>query len=172
MANLCDYMMKIKGRREDINELIELMKADLNYHNEQTDKNKRIECVGVLSVDKVNDSIYVATIDGNCSCSVDTSMIEEGNHTTLPVQSKILNLVIEIYSLETGIGFMEYYLIENGIIKSKKCVDYEEYSIEGFETKYEAEEDLGVQFTDKEWTHANHEEGYITRGGMEWDFII
>ena len=33
MANLCEFMMKIKGKTENVYELIRLMKADLNNHN-------------------------------------------------------------------------------------------------------------------------------------------
>lgn len=169
MANLCDFMMKIKGKTENVYELIRLMKADLNNHNEQTGKKKRIECVDVLSMENVNGT-YVATIDGNCSWSVYTSMLEEGIHTTIPVESKRLNIDVEIYS--AGTGFMEHYIIKNGVLESSKCVDYEEYCIEGYNTKEEAEEDLDIHFTDKEWANANHDEGYIACGGMEWHFAI
>lgn len=64
MSNLCDYMMKIKGKKENIEEFIKLMKADLKYHDIQSDK-KRIECVDVLSMENVNGT-YVATLEGNC----------------------------------------------------------------------------------------------------------
>ena len=46
--------------------------------------------------------------------------------TTLPDESRRLNLKIELYSEEPGCGFMEHYLIDNGEILIEDCVDYEE----------------------------------------------
>ena len=46
--------------------------------------------------------------------------------TTLPDESRRLNLKIEVYSEEPGCGFMEHYLIDNGEILIEDCVDYEE----------------------------------------------
>lgn len=48
--------------------------------------------------------------------------------TTLPDESKNLNLKIEVYSEESGCAFMEHFLIDNGEILIDDCVDvkYEE----------------------------------------------
>lgn len=46
--------------------------------------------------------------------------------TTLPDESRRLNLKIEVYSEEPGCGFMEHYLIDNGEILIEDCVDYME----------------------------------------------
>lgn len=55
--------------------------------------------------------------------------------TTLPDESRRLNLKIEVYSEEPGCGFMEHYLIDNGEILIEDCVDYEEVlDEEGIET--------------------------------------
>lgn len=45
--------------------------------------------------------------------------------TTLPDESKNLNLKIEVYSEESGCAFMEHFLIDNGEILIEDCVDIE-----------------------------------------------
>ena len=49
--------------------------------------------------------------------------------------TKELNLTVEIFSSEPGVGFMEHYLVENGEISVDECVKYHE--VENEEGDYE-----------------------------------
>ena len=95
---------------------------------------------------------------------------EDFRGTTLPIESERLHLNIEVFSEECGMCFQEHYVIINGDIIVSECVEWEEYCLEDYETKEEAEEDLGIEITDEEWESG---EPYISRGGFgEWDFSI
>ena len=66
--------------------------------------------------------------------------------------------------------FQEHYVIINGDIITDECVDWQEYAIYEYETKEEAEDDLGIEITDEEWDSG---EDYISRGGFDgWNFEI
>lgn len=87
----------------------------------------------------------------------------------MQLESKRLNLDIEVYSEECGCCFQEHYIIVNGNIVADECVDWYEYYIGDYNTKEEAEEELEIEITDQEWKH----DYYISRGGFEnWDFEI
>lgn len=107
-----------------------------------------------------------AVLTGNCAWSITSCMMNEGRFgyyqslketygnkskaTTLAFESKRLNLIVEIYSEETGVGFSEHILYVNGEEIENECVDY--YEI---------------------WYDENDEEldEPITRGGFEnWEF--
>lgn len=105
-------------------------------------------------VDRSVDEPNASYISGYCAWSVYSCMFgtshtyyddfiteKYGNKyigfmgTTLPDESRKLNLKIEVYSEEPGCGFMEHYLIDNGEILIEDCVDYQEVlDEEGIET--------------------------------------
>ena len=83
-----------------------------------------------------------------------------------------INLEIEVYSEESGMCFQEHYIIKNGCVNTKECVDYYEYYIGDYKTKKEAEADCGTKFSKEEWKARNEEE-YVRRGGFSsWDCNI
>jgi len=53
-------------------------------------------------------------------------------------------------------------------VQVDETADWYEYDLDEFETKEEAERELEISITDKEWTAG----GYISRGGFDWDFEI
>lgn len=105
-------------------------------------------------VNRSKDELNASYISGYCAWSVYSCMFgtrhtyyddfiteKYGNKyigfmgTTLPDESRRLNLKIEVYSEEPGCGFMEHYLIDNGEILIEDCVDYQEVlDEEGIET--------------------------------------
>lgn len=96
---------------------------------------------------------------------------EEHEYITLWEACKRWNIIMEVYSEEGGIGFQEHFICDKGEVICEECVDWEEYDIYDYETKEEAEEDLGIKFTDEEWE--NQEDGRICRGGFgEWVYEI
>lgn len=179
MANVCGFNMCVKGNRSDIEQFYNAMlqkgniwmgrgaEAEISYK----DENK-------------------AFITGWCKWSILSALIENAvsmrterekwgfgeddpkdlEFITLFEACQKWNLVMEVYSEESGCEFQEHFVCDKGLIVCEECVDWFEYGIYEYETKEEAEEELGIEITDEEWNEGND---YITRGGFEsWNFEI
>ena len=130
-----------------------------------------------------------AQIDGWCKWSVSSAMIsnavsmrtepniwafsqrekDELEFITLTEATKKWNLVVEVYSEEPGCEFQEHYVFDNGIVLEDDYAEYHEYWVDEYETKEEAENELGIEITDEEWEAGDT----ICRGGFKnWDFEI
>lgn len=183
MPNYCDYEMRVQGKKENVEEFVKVIKTDYQYDNEgncKCEAGRHLWRVFEADSDIVDieDGLAVASIWGYCAWSVFSCMFDgdgtyqhdrpDGCGTTLPIESENLGLEIEVYSKEPGMCFMEHYYIDNGEITTDECIDYTEYYISEYETKEEAEEELGIIISDYEWEH----EDYIGRGGIEWEFSI
>lgn len=128
----------------------------------------------VLEEGKQDDKYY-AIITGDCAWSVYSCMmsgpgsyysnnvndneLRKEHSTTLVLESKSLKLKIKVYSAEPGMCFAEHYLIDNGEVIKNEEYDYNEFSLEDYNTKEEAESELGIKITDEEW----NKKDYITR---------
>lgn len=183
MPNYCDYEMMVKGKKENVEEFVMVIKTDYEYDkagNCKCEAGRHLWRVFEANSDIVDieDGLVVASVWGYCAWSVFSCMFDgdgtyqhdrpNGCGTTLEIESKNLGLEIEVYSKEPGMCFMEHYYIDNGEITTDECVEYAEYCISDYETKKEAEEELGIIISDYEWEH----EDYVGRGGMEWEFSI
>ena len=112
MANICDYEMRIIGKKESVKEMIDILK----------------DIYGFFSIDFNDDWIlederYVAVVFGECNWSVWSSMIENKNPDII-FESKRLSLEIEIHSTEEGCDLSEHYLIKNGNVEIEKTGNY------------------------------------------------
>ena len=179
MANICSFLMKVRGNKEDI----------IQFHKALTQDGKIWMGRGA-DADIEFEGDDLASMSGWCKWSVVSALIddaismrteprkwyrepgeEEREYITLYEACKRWNLVMEVYSEEGGCQFQEHFICDKGEVLCEECVDWEEYDIGDYESKEEAEEDLGVEFTDEEW--ANHDDYRITRGGFEnWSFDI
>lgn len=179
MANICSFVMKVRGNKEDIEQ----------FHKAVNQEGKIWMGRGA-ETDLTFEEDGAAFLSGWCKWSVVSSLIdnavsmrteperwyhkpgeEEHEYITLYEACKRWNLVMEVYSEEGGCQFQEHFLCDKGDVICEECVEWEEYDIGDYESKEEAEEDLDVEFTDEEW--ANHDDYRITRGGFEnWDFEI
>lgn len=186
MPNYCYYSMCVKGSKKNVEEFIKVMQADYNYSEKHFTFDRHMFRVFSAYADEVErdkGNVYSTVINGDCAWSVSTCMFE-GNYynslkerypdefrgTTLLRESKRLKLNIEVYSEESGCCFQEHYVIMDGDLIVDECVEWEEYSLDEYETKEEAERELEITITDEEWSD---NEGYITRGGFDnWDFEI
>lgn len=187
MPNYCNYSMCVKGNKENIEEFIKVMKSDYNYNTMEFGFDRHMFRVFEAECDEVeeyDDGVFQAIINGYCAWSVSSCMLEGGYYkdckdsfgddfrgTTLLLESKRLNIDIEVYSEECGMCFQEHYIITNGELECDECVDWSEIWIDDYKTKEEAEADLEMSITDEEWA-IGLEEGYFTRGGFNWDFEI
>ena len=179
MANICSFVMKVRGNKEDI----------IQFHKALTQEGKIWMGRGA-DADLTFKDDGAALMGGWCKWSIVSALIdnaismrteperwhrepgdEEREYITLYEACKRWNLVMEVYSEEGGCQFQEHFVCDNGDVICEECVDWEEYDVCEYETKEEAEEDLGEEFTDEEWE--NREDGRITRGGFEnWNFEI
>ena len=190
MPNYCTFSMKVNGKKESIEEFIEILNADYDYHNNRFTAKRHFyrvfeaECLDGISK---NDTDYSAIIKGYCAWSVYCCMFdgsltyyssgkkEHGRMfrgTMIPKESERLHLDIEIFSEETECAFMEHYIVKNGDIETDECVDYCVYFIDEYESKEEAEQKLDIIISDDEWNNRESSEYEIQRGGMEWNFSI
>lgn len=182
MANLCDYDMRIVGKKKNIQKFINALTqtgtiwmgrgAEANVTYEDTDGN---DCV--------------ATVFGYCKWSIVSSLIDNAKSMrktpenwsfgsddkvltfiTLDEASKIYNVDVEVYSEEPGCEFQEHYLIQKGKFIKDECVHYEEYFKGDFETKEDFEKEHDITISDEIW---NDGEDYYSVGGFKnWDFSI
>lgn len=179
------YSMCVKGKKENINEFIKVIKAGYDYGAMEFDHDRHFCRVFEAYYEEIEDlgnGLAQVIINGDCAWSVNSCMFEDGYYsslkaaypnefrgTTLPIESKRLGLDIEVFSEECGMCFQEHYVIINGDVIIDECVDWYEYCIDEYKTKEEAEEDLGIEITDEEW----EEHEFISRGGFgDWNFDI
>ena len=171
--------MKVRGYKDDIIQLHKAMTQEGNiWMGRGADADLEFE-----------DDDF-ATLTGTCKWSIQSALIDNAvsmrNHPerwhfgdmdpsslefiTLYQACYRWNLVMEVYSEECGNQFQEHYICDKGVILCDDCVDWEEYWIDDYETKEEAEAELGITITDEEWENRDDR---ITRGGFEnWDFEI
>ena len=122
------------------------------------------------------DDKYYAIISGDCAWSVHSCMmsgpgsyysdnvndneLRKEHSTTLVLESENLKLKIEYYSAEPGMGFAEHCLIDNGKILIEEEFEYNEFYLGDYETKKDAEEELGIEISNQEWENPDR---YVTR---------
>lgn len=194
MPNICFYSMCVIGKKESVEEFIKVIKADYDYGTMEFTHDRHLFRVFEAYENNIEhigqnvqgDDLYEVIINGECAWSVGCCMFDDGYHgyyadfkkrfpndfrgTTIPIESKNLELSIEIFSEESGMCFQEHYMVVDGDVIVDECVDWDEYYIRDYATKEEAEEDLGIEITDEEW---NGPDDYISRGGFgSWDFEI
>jgi hypothetical protein len=179
MANICSFVMKVRGNKEDIEQFYKAVNQEGKIwmgRGAETDLTFKEDGAAFLS-GWCKWSVVSALIDNAISMRTEPERWyhepgeEEHEYITLYEACKRWNLVMEVYSEEGGCQFQEHFLCDKGEVICEECVEWEEYDISDYESKEEAEEDLDVEFTDEEW--ANHDDYRITRGGFEnWDFEI
>ncbi len=122
MANDCEFIMKIVGEKRDCEEFVSRMQYDENpYHFH------RIFNVDVSDYQYEDKSCYAF---GDCAWSLETCCRAFGysNGTDLfSVNTEELNLKIEAYSRELGIGFEEHYIYDRGCCLSDECLNVSSY---------------------------------------------
>lgn len=145
MANICSFIMIVKGKKESIETFRSMMNQDgMVYMGRGAD-------IDFEEMVEVEEGIYRCQIDGQTKWSIQSSLIDNAismrtdssrwsfgdmdktklSFVTLYEACEQLNLDMECYSEESGIGFQEHYLFVNGELLKEECVDYsEEYDEE------------------------------------------
>ena len=145
MANCCGYDMKITGNMQDIKELILMLQY--NHPYEHDGLGRTYSCYVVETGD--NTGITWATVSGDCAWSVSSAMMARaGRNRSLESETERLNLIVEVYSSETGCCFQEHILINRGVVEVDECVDYEERWVGEYESIEDYNEEFGTDFTE------------------------
>lgn len=145
MANLCSFLMKVRGNKEDI----------IQFHKALNQEGKIWMGRGA-ETDLTFEDDGAAFMSGTCKWSVISALVdnaismrteperwyhppgeEEHEYITLFEACKKWNLIMEVYSEECGIGFQEHFICDKGEVLCDECVDWEEYDIYDYETKEE-----------------------------------
>ena len=188
MPNYCNYSMKVNGTKANVDEFIKIIQTDYNFDdNGKCNVDRHFWRVFEADVtdEIIEDDFKSVIITGYCAWSVYSCMFDgpntyqshhpnpEDGGTTLPLESARLQLDIELFSEEPGCEFMEHYLIRNGEVEIDDCVEFSEYCTDDYETVEEMNDDLETDITQEEFNYANENcDGYVRRGGLEWDFEI
>lgn len=124
MPNYCDYTMKIVGKRIDCRTFMtKLSSYDVPEHFWRIFE--AIVCDEETEEDTV--SFYIS---GYCAWSLESCCRASGYSNGVDlfeVNTRELNLKMEAYSHEPGMGFEEHYIYDNGECVEAECVDMTEY---------------------------------------------
>ena len=188
--NICVFWLKAVGNKDSISKLKEWMSADYNYW-QTPDGQTHVECsadrhffrLGDVHIEEEDENS--AVICGNCAYAVKYCMFENSplsyysargdmfsairKSIDMVEATRALGLTVEIYSSESETCFSEHIVVKNGEIVTDQFTDYHEYSLEKYNSKEEAEEELKTTISDSEWNAG----GYITRcEWFPWKFSI
>lgn len=199
MANSCDFEMKVKGKSESVETLIKLLKDhELDESEERYFGGWLENIMYEMEDDPINQS-SIAFVTGGCKWSVILSLLgvkdsyydedkkdygDKSKVTCLENESKRLNLDIEIYSSEYGVGFEEHFLIKEGELLINDCVNAWQLDEMYFENEDLSEEfkEIVERFYKKKISNNEWEElhkwllenprNYRLGGYDEWKFEI
>lgn len=153
MPNICIGTVKVRGYKDNVEEFTRIIQSNYDYSKPDLDFHKphfwRIfeayiasyETYGLLAVAEYDIScawsVAVCMLPGKFSYYADTKDGINGVKTYgthLLEIGKKLNLDVEIFSSEPGMGFQEHYRIQSGIMCEDECTEYHELYIGEYET--------------------------------------
>ena len=162
MANICNFSMVVKGKKENIEQFTDMMQQ------KGTVWMGRGAVIHSQTMEEVENGKHRCQIDGDTKWSIMASMVLNAvsmrenpdmwyfadgvdktklSFVTLFEACEQLKLAMEVYSEECGEAFQEHYLFDEGQLMIDEVVEYtEEYNEE----------------TDE----------YESSGGFVWDFEI
>ena len=134
MPNICSYEMKVIGIKENLDKFVEVLQND--YHI--GDKDNKLHMYRVFEAEmfdeeQLSNDKYEYSIYGTCAWSVASCMTDSAasyyadyhkkdvNATCLRHLSDDLNLMIEVYSTEEGMGFQEHFFFDKGNVTINEC---------------------------------------------------
>lgn len=169
MPNYCYYEMKVIGSDDAIDELISMMKYSHPTHH----------FYRAFEADVYERGENYAFISGDVAWSINCAMFcyigycngTDKQFDFISNVSERLQLEIEIFSSEPGIGFQEHYLIRCGEMIIDDCKDYSEYYFDEYYYKGNTYEDKFADFIEKSGLKISpddlDENGYYHYGGIE-----
>ena len=144
MANNCLYTMKIIGTKENCEKWLELLNNyDIENHF------YRIFSTDVYEEETTTDGNTVMCISGDCAWSIESCCRTSGysrGKDLLAINSKELDLTVEIWTEEYGMGFQEHYIYSHGDCLADECKDANEWYWDGDD--YPTYADLKAEYPD------------------------
>ena len=121
MPNYCDYIMKVKGT-------VDNCRAFLKKCTDYEEPNHFWRMFEAYDNDEyeMNDGSHVMEIGGYCAWSIETCCRASGYSEgidLLAVNTKDLDLDVEIYTEEPGMCFQEHYTYKKGKCICDECLD-------------------------------------------------
>jgi len=120
MPNYCDYIMKVKGTADNCRAFLK----KLNDYDEPNHFWRIFEAYDDDEYD-MNDGNHVMEISGYCAWSIESCCRASGysgGTDLLSVNTKDLDLEVEIYTEEPGMCFQEHYIYKKGSCLVDECV--------------------------------------------------
>lgn len=207
MPNWCEFSMHVAGRKENVALFIKILNYDheklalprvhdieiMNY--EMYGLRSKVYLIGICAW-----SVYTCMLPGDYTYYNDYlkemgTVYEHELHyhkypqpafepdddhkkiTNILVLSKMLELSIEIYGKETGMGFCEYYKIVNGEIVQERTGDYQEYAVFDYKDYESMKQDYvsngwNFNITPEDFEYAKKENTYAVVADFEEEDTI
>ena len=125
MANYCQYEMKIKGTRENCEQWLKRMRS----YDEPNHFFRLFKPV-CITEEGGSGSEHYMILYGDCAWSLESCCRTSGysgGKDLFAENSRELNITMEAYSEEPGIGFQEHFIYRNGECIADECVDWAEW---------------------------------------------
>ena len=162
MPNICIGTVKVRGYKDNVEEFTRIIQSNYDYSKPDLDFHKPHFCrifEAYIASYETYGLLAVAEYDISCAWSVAACMLpgkfsyyadtKDGINgiktygTHLLEIGKKLNLDVEIFSSEPGMGFQEHYRIQSGIMCEDECTEYHELYIGEYETYQDLIDDYG-----------------------------
>lgn len=191
MPNICFGYITAIGRKDCLEEFANILCADYNYNNMTfSHKPHMFRIFDVYpgdEYDQIEGLRYQADFMIECAWSLSSCMFnshtlsyyqtlkdtykENFFGTTITEVAKKLNLQVEMYSEEGGMGFSEHYIIDNyGNILEDECYDYFKEYIGDYDSfdDYVREYDNEPRITEEEFNKTKNNGGsYVIKRECE-----
>lgn len=170
MANMCAIDMKIAGKEEAVQEMVQMLSRTGPFCEGGLIGLGRVFTFDLdesfTERDPKNPSMISVQGFGDCANSVKCAIIDWAPHN-LESECARLGVVVEIFSSETGNQFQEHFLCNKGVIEIEECVDYEEWVLSDMHpSDIEALAKEKEMTVDELWSKLN-DNGEYTVGGFE-----
>ena len=135
MANICDFTLRISGRdSEKCQELASMFPIDSIRDNKNKYLKGRIYDAYIIEEyqEMLDNSVHHIEIGGECANSI-YEIINKYPLYNLLIQTKKLELAVEIWGENNDIGSQEFCIINQGDFVLKQCVMTENYAVDEFE---------------------------------------
>ena len=192
MTSFCEFEMKVKGTRENIDLFLDAMQK------------KRTVYIGRgAELDDISYYDGYALTTGSCKQSIEDSLIlkavdmkthpenwdfdvknQNGNViirdddkarvmiVTLGEACKMFDVTIEVFSCEPEYSFAEHYIVTPDEIRTSETCEYYEFAIANFAelSREEAEAQLGAPISDEDWEDPDDKR--VSAGGFKRKYCI
>lgn len=161
MPNWCDFTMKIRGTKENCLEWFSRMSDyEKDHHFYRMDAE--------ILDEEETEGDYAMILGGCCAWSLESCCRASGYSEGVDlfeVNSRELELEMEAWSTEPGIGFQEHYIYKNGECLADECRDYIEIYYD--EDEYETFDDFLKEYKIEEFDEENLTDNYYCIGFFE-----